>query len=530
LSIFSRAAATISGGLRRKGSSGNLYAPGGVGGWTSLFQTGGRASGQVRMTELERLQSNVGVMHAAVNRIAEDISSLQIKVQTFQRKQGGSKWVDDDTHPLNNLLEHPFRGTDGASLRNVLQQHFSLLGRAALLVVDGTGGIPAELHILYPHRLDANPDPVNFISEYRYTSLSGQQQFFPVFETRPNPRGVGVLEVRIPDPMNPYAGNSSVQAGSNSITLDAEVRAYGRFYFANNAMPGAVLESDMPYPGVDVARALKESWNESYQGGYNAGKIAPLWGGLKLKSTAPAFKDLAFPEITKATRQDILAHFSVPGPILGYTDTGALGADTFKAAKMVYQSQALDPHRKRLQRMLNQIAQRWPNCRVTIESPVEDDLTAVEKRELEEYQAGILSRSEYRIRRGYEPDAQPEIWVMQRGAQVYHGLRPEDMAEPVAGEDPNAVPDPNAPPDTKTPEAKRELASRIRSIWAAEYQQAKAGAFREDLWAQLPDLAPHAALMRERAMQVAGGNLALCYEALKAESKTLATHGGSNGT
>lgn len=517
---FSRAAATVTSALRRKGNAGNLYAPNGTGSWQSVFQVSSRSTGQVRMTEQERLQSNVGVVHAATNRIAEDVSSLKVTVETWRRK--GSKWLEDDTHPLNTLLDNPCMAMDGVSLRHVLQQHLCLLGRAALLVVDGTGGEPMELHVLYPQRLDAIPDPVEFVSEYRYLSLSGQQQYFPAFQTRPNPLGVGVLECRVPDPTNPYAGNSIVQAGSNSITLDSEVRAYGRFYFANNAMPGAVLESKEPYPGVDVAKAQRESWNEAYQGVYNAGKIATLWNGLSLRSTAPAFKELDFPNITKATRQDILMHFGVPGPILGYSDTGALGADVFKGAQLIYQAQTLDPHRKRLERLLNRLASRWPGVRVVIESPVEDDIAAIEARQLTEAQNGLISREEYRNARQYDKDTQPEVWMLPATSKVLHGLKPEDVAP---APDPAAEPAGDPPPDPVTTKALRERASLVRSLWSWEYSRAKSGQ-TEDVEArwldQCPALAGYAAVMRQRALEAAGGNVAQAYEALKAESKTLA--------
>ncbi|WP_407570722.1 phage portal protein [Deinococcus altitudinis] len=517
---------TISGALRRKGTSGNLYAPGGVGGgWASLFSLiGNRATGQVRMNETERLSANVGVVHTAVRRIAEDVSSLRVSVEVYKR---GGKWVADPTHPLQLLLEQPVEWMEGTELRDVLIQHLCLLGRAALLAVDGTHGQPRELHLLYPHRLDVNPDPMNFVAEYRYSTLNGQQIYLPPFQTKANPQGRGVLEVRIPDPASPYGGNSAVQAGSNSITLDSEVRAYGRFYFANNAMPGAVLESDQAHPGADAARAQRESWNDTYQGSYNAGKVAVLWGGLKLKSTAPAFKDLAFPEITKATRQDILMHFGVPGPVLGFTDTGALGADTFSAARAVYQSQTLDPHRKRLERFFNRLAKRWPGVRVVIESPVDDDLARLEKRRLDEYDRGILSRKEYRGAASYEEDGQPDVWNFQRGSQVYHGLKPEDMAELAAGEDPNAL-----PVDDPAPEDPKAKAARYRQMWSDEYRELKANAlhptpelvasFQERWKAEGPDVARRAAELRLKAVEASRGNLTLTYEALKAEAKTLA--------
>ncbi|UWX64188.1 phage portal protein [Deinococcus rubellus] len=523
--MFSRAVQTVSSALRRKGNAGGIYAPAGSGGWGTLFSfsgIGNRATGQVQLNESERLQNNVGVVHTAVLRIAEDVSSLKVTVEISKR---GGRWVADPQHPLQQLLTQPVPWAEGTELRHVLQQHLCLLGRAAVLVVDGTHGQPRELHLLYPQRLDALPDPVNFISQYRYQGLGGMQQYFPAFTTKPDPSGLSVLEVRIPEPTNPYGGNSAVQAGSNSITLDSEIRAYARFYFANNAVPGAVLESDQAYPGPVAAQAQKDSWNEQYQGVYNAGKLAPLWGGLKLKSIAPAFKDLAFPEITRATRQDILMHFGVPGPVLGYTDTGALGADTFSAARSVYQSQTLDPHRKRLERFFNRLATRWPGCRVVIESPVDDDLARLEKRRLDETGAGLLSRKEYRAAAGYEEDGQPDVWTMPRGTQVYHGLAPEDIAEPVAGE--------TAPAEAQAPpEDKGAVAARYRTLWASEYRRLKHASeterphlpaeFAQRWAAEGESLATLAGELRLAALNRSGGDLAKAYEALKAEASALA--------
>lgn len=523
MSILKRARDSLTAGLRRAGNAGGLYAPTGTGGgWTGIFNLGhiaNRATGHVHLSEEGRLQHNVGVVHVAVNRIAEDVSSLGVRVEVARR---GGKWVPDPAHPLQRLLDQPVPWAEGTELRHVLQQHLCLLGRAAVLVVDGTGGEPRELHLLYPQRLDALPDPVNFLTTYRYQGLSGRQQYFPAFAPKPHSSGLGVMEVRIPDPINPYAGNSAVQAGGNSITLDAEIRAYARFYFANNAMPGAVLESDQPHPGVESARNQRESWNEQYQGVYNAGKIATLWGGLKLRTMAPAFKDLEFPEITKASRQDILMHFGVPGPVVGYTDTGALGADTFSAARAVYQSQTLDPHRKRLERFLNRLAARWPGCRVVIESPVEEDLVALEKRQLEELKAGGISREEYRTARGYEPDGQPDVWLLPGSVRVVHALTPEGVAAA-----PRPEPQPNAPPE---PEEVRT--ARYRALWAEEYRRLRDAPDEERpnlppllhaRWQQEGEhVASLAAQMRQAALEVSGGDLVLAYEALKAEARALA--------
>lgn len=509
--IFQRAISAV----RGERSSAPLYPQTGTGGggWSSIF-SGTRSHGVPRLNEQQRLEQNVGYVAIAAHRVAEDVSHLRVTVEVLKR---GGRWVPDPAHPLQRLIDYPTEYLSGAELRYLLVTHRLLLGRMAALVQSGSA--PEELHPLYPHLLELQPHPTEFVSGYRYRAPGGHQQLFMPYRPSGPLHEHSVLETRVMGPADPYSTMSPVQASANSIAVDNEVRAYARFYYANNAMPGVVLESDQPHPGADKAGAMKAAWNDTYQGMFNAGKVATLFGGLKLRATAPAFKDLAFPETTRATRNDILAAMGVPAPILGISEPGALGAEVFRAAKEVYQSTTLDSHRRALEGLYNQLARRWPNTRVVIESPVEDDLEALEQVRQWQVGQGIITRGEYRAGAGLEDDGHGELWLVAGTWQPTLETAVETTPEP----EPTAT-------DTGgvDPEITRARASRYRAAFAAEYRAAKRNEPLPDLWAdESQDVREAATRLRSAALERA--DLVTAYEALKSEgAKQLARIGGTH--
>ena len=64
----------------------------------------------------------------------------------------------------------------------------------------------------------------------------------------------------------------------NAIGLAMAAEEYGSRFFSNGAAPAGVLE----HPGVikDVSK-LRESWNETFGGIRNAGKVAILEEGVR---------------------------------------------------------------------------------------------------------------------------------------------------------------------------------------------------------------------------------------------------------
>jgi HK97 family phage portal protein len=505
-------------------------------GWVGYGQNARRGLNQY-LSDWERVTSSFGWVRRAVIQRADDLSALAVTVEV--RK--GKDWIEAPEHPLAQLLRQPNPWTPWADLCHVWVQHMDLLGKAAWLVLEDSRGLPLELHTLYPFRLWPEPHPVNYISRWRYNAFSGEVQFYADFGGKPDPSGREVLYARIPDPTNPYGGDSTVQAAGNSIGLDAEIRSYAKFYFAQNATPGLVMETEQPYPGAEMARAMADDWNQNYQGAVNAGKTARLWGGFRLKSVAPAFRELEYPALAKTTKEDIFAHFGVPLSIVGDNPKGALGGEAADAERLTYQRHALEPARRRLELTLMRLAARYgPDVRVVVESAIDEAVEQEQEEMRWRYANGVISRSEYREWAGEEPDGQPDVYLVPSTAVVVHDFAPADSGPPQPSDKPELPPgdDPANPetPDLPTPPADlpdaeaKARKNRYRAQFAAEYKRLKArGLERPDAalssafdaeWERLePGLSAPARRLREFALAKAGRVDG--YEALKSEGAAI---------
>jgi HK97 family phage portal protein len=519
---------------RTKTARPNLYPFQGAG-WVGFGGNWRRGVNQF-LSDWERVTSSFGWVRRAVVQKADDLSALAVTVEVRR----GKDWIATPDHPLAQLMRQPNPWISWNDFCHIWSQHMDLLGKAAWLVIEDAKGLPLELHALYPFRLCPEPDPIHYINRWRYNALNGQVQYYADFGGKPDPSGLEVLYSRVPDPTNPYSGDSTVQAAGASIGLDAEIRSYAKFYFAQNATPGLVMETDQPYPGPEVARAMAEDWNQNYQGAVNAGKTARLWGGFRLKSTAPAFKDLEFAALSNASKIDIFAHFGVPLSVVGDNSKGSLGGQAADAERLTYQRHTLEPARRRLELHLNRLAARYgQDVRVVVESAIDE---AIEQKQEEmhwRYMNGIISRSEYREWAGEEPDGQPDVYLIPGTSVVVHSFESEESPKPKAqpisakiefpaleaskeGDEPPVVSSPTPGPDEPTKARKR----RFRAQFASEYQRLKArGLDRPDeiLEAQFAaewealglGLAPVASKLRNFAL--AKSDRVTAFEALKSD-------------
>lgn len=489
-----------------------LYPQQGGGTWFS-FGSGQGRKGHLNLTAQQQLATQWGWVYRAVTQKADDIALLAVSAETRQ----GKKWQQAPDHPLQNLMDAPNPWTTGFEFRHLSQQHLELTGRVAWLVVEGRDGVPAELHTLYPHLLDPLPDPTNYLVGWRYRSLSGQQLNFPNYDPlRPAPDGVSVLALHIPHPSNPYRPNSPAAAAADAIDLDSEIKSFARFYYQNNTMLGGVLETDAIWPGPDKSRAMMTEFNEAFQGVMNAGKTAYLWQGLKYKSITPALKDLDFTNLTQATKQDIFDHFGVPLSIIGTAEKGALGGNAVDSERHKYQRHSLLPASVRLSSLYQKLARRYGvDVWASVENPVEENLEEKRKAWQSDLERGVLSRKEYRDLVGYEPDTQPDVYILGNSYTVRDTLLP---VTPPQLEPP--VPD-VPPPD---PEAERRLQNALRGHFASEYRRLRNGATLETLEPEFDEeltlLAPGLDIERVRRLRrwaMKRGGLVNCYELMKSD-------------
>jgi len=109
-------------------------------------------------------------------------------------------------------------------------------------------------------------------------------------------------------------GYSPIAMAKNAIGLAIATEEYGAKFFANGAAPSGVLE----HPGTikDPAK-VRESWNTTFGGSGNAGKVAVLEEGMKYTPISISPEQAQFLETRKFQINEIARIFRVPPHMVG---------------------------------------------------------------------------------------------------------------------------------------------------------------------------------------------------------------------
>ena len=109
-------------------------------------------------------------------------------------------------------------------------------------------------------------------------------------------------------------GYSPIAMAKNAIGLAIATEEFGAKFFANGAAPSGVLE----HPGTikDPAK-VRESWNTTFGGSGNAGKVAVLEEGMKYTPISISPEQAQFLETRKFQINEIARIFRVPPHMVG---------------------------------------------------------------------------------------------------------------------------------------------------------------------------------------------------------------------
>jgi HK97 family phage portal protein len=109
-------------------------------------------------------------------------------------------------------------------------------------------------------------------------------------------------------------GYSPIAMAKNAIGLAIATEEYGSKFFANGAAPSGVLE----HPGTikDPSR-VRESWQQTFGGSQNSGKIAVLEEGMKYTPISISPEQAQFLETRKFQINEIARIFRVPPHMVG---------------------------------------------------------------------------------------------------------------------------------------------------------------------------------------------------------------------
>ena len=301
----------------------------------------------------------------------------------------GVELVEITEHPFINLLSsvNPFMNkTDLLEISDLYQE---LTGDCYWYLVPGALGIPQEIWPLPPDRVRIVPDPVKFISHYKYT-LGIQEIDFGTEE---------IIHFKWPNPSDQYYGASPLQAVSDMYNINQNMNMYENALLSNNARPEGFFTTKNEIDDVTFER-LKAEINDTWTGVTNAGKTGFLDSDIHYEKTSLSPRELGFIQGRKWTKEEIFEAFGIP---IGLYDANANRANA-EAAQYTYSKYAISPRHKRFSEKLNEQLMPLYDERlfVAFDNVVPEDKEFELKEDTELFKIGARSINEIRQGRGNE--------------------------------------------------------------------------------------------------------------------------------
>ena len=360
----------------------------------------------------EFLKSNRGYVYAAVQAIAKEVSSVELRLNK-RNKDGEAEEITE--HEVLDLLKFVNPRTTSSQLIETTQSHKELEGNSFwLLAKDGVGKI-REIWPLRPDRVTFIPSKENalMIERYVYRARDGRRTMIEaeniIHHQQFNAEG---------DYPFPTRGLGTVQAAALAIDTNNFTREWNKNFFLNSARPDVILKTDATLTDEDYEQ-LKRKFNAAFQGVDKAHKAFILEGGLEIDKLTSTQKEMDFVKQLIASRDEILAIFRVPKSVLGIVED--VNRANAEASNFVFADRTIKPKMQEFVDVLNEfLLPKFTNTEglwFTFKSPVMEDRVAV----ITEYDKGHnrwLTTNDIRTAEGLEPTANGDSMRSATGEQI----------------------------------------------------------------------------------------------------------------
>lgn len=305
--------------------------------------------------------------YAAIKPIADEIAGIEWRV--YRIKKGGDK-EELEEHDLIDFLESVNDFQTGPEFKHTLAAHLELTGNAYIYLegVSTFDSKPKAMHLLNPGKVTINLDKRTYpykLVNYEFT-IDGRKFKYQPYE---------ILQIKYPDPSDPFRGIGTVQGIGEWIDNDNNATEFLRQFFINGAQIGVTFETDMT--SEEQLQELRDSFNEQHAGVKNAYKGIFLPKGVKKPVNDVKFDDIGFDEISATNRDKILAGFRVPKTILGAAESETNRA-TAETADYVFARRTIKPKMILITSYLNEflVPRFGKDIFLTFVDPVTEDKMA----------------------------------------------------------------------------------------------------------------------------------------------------------
>lgn len=252
---------------------------------------------------------------------------------------------------LYNLLDQPNPFMDYEELIELLVIDLLLVGNAYWYKFRANeAGQPLAIYRLAPPFVKVIPGDMG-IEKYEYkVPDAGQRKPLEI-----DPKNV--MHFKLPNPHSPYYGLGIVQGSARPLDLELALTEHQASYYEKGTNPSMIVQSERRIPR-DVFKKLSAQMRGRYSRAKNAGELMVLEAGLSATSIAPNAAEAQFGDMSKLSRERVLAMFRVHPKLLGIVASD--GTDKATDAQRVFDHNTLQPFFNKLaKRVSRALAQAY---------------------------------------------------------------------------------------------------------------------------------------------------------------------------
>jgi HK97 family phage portal protein len=297
-------------------------------------------------------------------------------------------------HPIYDLLDNPIPSRpdiDGFTIRYLTYVWWELQGDCYWIIVKDIRNEPREIY----------PIPSNWV-------ISAPTISVPYFLVMPQGNTASqsilvspdcVIWFKSPNVAQPYArGRGRAEAVGDEVESDEYAAKYAKNLFFNDGTPKSIVIA----AGADqkTLQQLRENWNQNYQGVANAQKTAFIGADMKVQTVGISPKELDFTASRAFLRDVVNQHWQIPPEMFGILENS--NRSTIDSARYLYSLNVLTKRLMRFDSMINRQLMPMYDDKFVIKSDnvVPDDDEFNQKVAIDNWNAGLITRGEARIRSG----------------------------------------------------------------------------------------------------------------------------------
>jgi HK97 family phage portal protein len=265
---------------------------------TTFFGRGSRTAADIRITPETALASTV--LLACCRILAETLASLPINV--MRRMANGGREVAHDL-PLQKVLSFaPNEWQTKFEFFEQIVMTLTLWGNSYSRIRSGKYGAVSALDNLHPSRMQVERLE-NGRLRYSYTNPeTGRLERYTQDQ---------IMHVRWTAEPDGIKGMVPIEIAREAIALARACEIHAAKFWANNASPGIVLQTDGSL-SADAAERLRDNWERLHRGVDRAHRTAVLTNGLKVEPVGFSAEQSQFESTRRFQSEEIARLYRIP--------------------------------------------------------------------------------------------------------------------------------------------------------------------------------------------------------------------------